>query len=147
MPMIYCETYPVKPQVFRFIHTYYIGCASYKDDEQLWNEPENDRLRAAIVNVGFACRELVDKQERHATVAIISDTDGKDTLYNYEHDALHSLLNPATSNIMRKHQALYGDYMKYLGRINDLRRLGNIRIVLAPRGRLVTYSGQVMGVL
>lgn len=147
MPIIYCETSRTGVNEFELIRSTYVGLWGTKEEVEQLDEPDNDRLRAAIINVGKACAMIHRVGfENSGTVAIVSDVDGKDTQGNGEHDVLHSLLNPATDELARKHKGLYKEYMRYLDRIGELRRLSQIKIVLCPRGKLVTYSGKVVDV-
>lgn len=99
-----------------------------KELTTVWDKSPDDRLLAAIVNVGLACRWYFDNQIIHGFIDIKTDKDGKDRRYCGEHDILESLINPRDAWQNRKHQSLYAEYKKYLYRIRDLVKACDITI-------------------
>lgn len=94
-----------------------------EDRVTTFREDSNDRLRAAIANLGLACRVFADAGLIDGLIIIESDKDGKDTRHGGEHDILFSLLYPQSFGDNRKNAALYADYQPWLAKakmlIND----------------------------
>lgn len=132
--LIYIETNRIALNEFEFIHSYYVGLSSVNEQIDTWTEPENDRLRAAIVNVGFALNAIAGYEGNVKVIGLPSDKDGKDILHGGEHDILFSLLAPRDDFEARKHLSLYHAYERYLGRCKLLMLRHDIRIVLQDRG-------------
>lgn len=103
-----------------------------------WNTDEihtpvisNDRLYAAIINVGKACRCLADNEVFAGTIQIKTDLDGKDRRHDMEHDALFAMLAGGDDPQARKLRSIYYRYTRYIGRIRQLQMQWNIHIELA----------------
>lgn len=90
----------------------------------------DDRLLAAIINLGYACRWFHDTKIYNGFIDIKTDTDGQDHKYSNEHNILYGLINPSDGWQARKNASLYQEYQKYLWRIHDLTKANNIRIDL-----------------
>lgn len=138
--LIYCETNRITPHHFEFIHSFYIGAGAVGETVIQWQEKENDRLRAAIVNVGLACKWFADNDAGLRVVGIESDKDGKDKRFNGEHDVLYSLLCPVDDFEARKLRSLHFEYERYLGRIIQLMEIWGIKIVLQMKNENVRYN-------
>ena len=133
MPIIIVETLPKGSENFQFIQSVFSGASSKGDRITEYKCPS--RLLAAIVNVGMACRFLVDEySEWSKIIEIVSDQDGKDFKYDGEHDILYKLLFPANDYEARKVFSLYGEYIRLLDRIQQLRREASINIRLIGNG-------------
>lgn len=127
--IIHIETEKTAVSQFNFIWS--ISGADWNTDEihRTWTLT-NDRLRAAIVNLGLTCRCLKDNDVFQGTVQIKSDTDGLDQRYNGEHNALYALISPVDELQGQKLRSIYFEYMKYVGRIKQLQMQNRIRIEL-----------------
>jgi poly-beta-hydroxyalkanoate depolymerase len=90
----------------------------------------NDRLRAAIVNTGIACRWYYDRNITRGYIELKSDTDGKDYRHEREHNILYTLLYPTDDYEAKKHLALYSEYNKYIGKVRHLIYCSNITVHL-----------------
>lgn len=117
---IYLETERTGIHTFQFLWGYFVGASSTGEKEQEWKQEDNDRLRAAIVNVGLAARELSETDTDVRVIKIKSDKDGKDFRYGGEHETLYSLLVPSDDFQARKMRSLYGDYMRYVSKVLEL---------------------------
>lgn len=102
-----------------------------------WNQLEhietyltNDRLMAAIVNLGKALRVLADNDAANATIEIKTDSDGQDHRYSNEHNILYALVCPKDDFEALKLRSLHFEYNRYLGRIQQLRGKWDINIRL-----------------
>lgn len=137
--LIYIQTIRTKKNEFELIHSHYRGLTSIDEQSFIWSDENNDRLRAAIVNVGFALNELAkyDNDTYNNNIKIVgieSDKDGKDKRDGGEHDILYNLLVPANDFEGRKMRSLYNGYERYLGRCIMLMWKHNVSIVLQDRG-------------
>ena len=131
MPALFIETIPIKRGEYQFMQSLYIGYDARGD----WIHTYliDERLEAAIINLGMACRYLHTNYQywkKGNMVILITDTDGKDIKYNGEHNALHGLIYPHNSFEAKKFESLYGEYNKYLLKIRELMREANILIKL-----------------
>lgn len=140
--LIYLETIRTNTNEFDLIHSYYIGAGSTGEKIYQWTDTENDRLRAAIVNAGYAANTLAERPEKEIKViGIESDNDGKDQRCSGEHDTLFALLKPTNSLEANRLRSLHFDYSRYLGRLLGLIFKYNIEIVLQDRNsETVRYS-------
>lgn len=138
--LIYLETIRTQKNEFEFIHSHYIGAGAVDEKIYKWVEPENDRLRAAIVNAGYAANALSDLDTGIKVIGIESDIDGKATRDGGEHDILFSLLCPKDDFEGRKQRSLYNDYARFLGRLRQLILMYEIKIVLQDRDDIVRYN-------
>lgn len=137
MPTIEIETIPLANNQFDLIHNFAEG-ATYHDevhipfDSNTYETLYEKRLIAAICNLGFACKWFADRAALGTTefrlVKIPSDRDGQDKRYDGEHDTLYALLFPSNDYQSRRLHSLYADYMKFLGRIQELEFRFDIKI-------------------
>lgn len=120
MSVIHITTELVKPNKYEFIQTWEIGEQNL--DERIFQENHEDRMFAAMTNLGYACKWYADKNHSRGDICIITDTDGKDQRYNGEHDdlfkAIRSRHDYQENRI--KYSLIYGKYAKYLDRIREL---------------------------
>lgn len=132
MPTIYLETQPVGNEQYDLIQTRYIGLSADNEKHIDWKAP--DRLTAAIVNLGFACRDLFENYNGWQNAIFIeSDTDGLDHRYGNEHNIMYALLFPNSSYQARKQAKLYAEYDKHFSRLWYLIKQGNIKIKLVNK--------------
>lgn len=108
-----------------------VSGADWNTDEIHMSVVSDDRLYAAIVNVGKACRCLADNEVFAGTIQIKSDIDGLDKRHDSEHDALFAMLAGGDDPQARKLRSIYHRYNKFLGRIKQLQMQWNIHIELA----------------
>lgn len=139
MPLIAVQTIRVARNQFELNRVRYVGFDATKEINDRFEEKDNDRLRAAIINVGFACRQLFDEAAPVSIVSIESDSDGADVRNGGEHNVLYSLLNPSGDFEARKHRALYADYIKLLDRISELKYKAKIEIKMHGYGEEPSY--------
>lgn len=137
MPQIYVQTFPLGNNKYQLVRAKAIGAWFQSEDVQEY-EADN-RLRAVIINVGLACKYLYDchRDKPGNLVRIVTDKDGKDTKYGGEQDIVYSLLCPQSDWEAKKVVALYGEYLKYLNRIRELRHLAKIKITLMTEDEVV----------
>lgn len=102
------------------------GGHKYLEFCDIWET--KDRLMAAIVNLGFACRWYADNELTRGIIELKSDSDGKDYRYQKEHEVLFDLIYPRDGWRVKKNISLYGEYRKYLHRIKDLMTKQRLRI-------------------
>lgn len=145
MPLIYCETNRIKQNEFELVRSEYVGLDARNEIVEPHTDVNNDRLYMAILNVGFACKYLGDREDKgeplaHRVVGIESDIDGKDSRNGGEHDILFALLVPKDDEYGRKMRSLYYDYERYLSRILQLSMKYDIKFVLQVRGENVRYN-------
>jgi hypothetical protein len=133
MPSVYIQTFTKEKGLYEFIQSVYIGASP--ESETVLEYRAEDRLHAAILNLGFACRFLYDNYKDWSSnqIEIESDSDGKDKRGNGEHEILYSLLFPYSSYQRTKLARLYAEYDKYLSRLWSLIRGANIRIKLITK--------------
>lgn len=126
MSIIHIETSLVARGEYEFIQTWVDGYNNL--DERVFTEKHEDRMFAAMTNLGYACRWLQDKQVSRGSVCIVSDRDGKDIRYNGEHDTLFEAV--AFRSDYQKNRAkyalIYGKYVKFLDRIRELADVNEI---------------------
>lgn len=91
-------------------------------DERVRREKHEDRMYAAMTNLGYACRWLVDRGDVRGTVCIQTDTDGKDKRYGGEHNDLFEAIRfrDEYRRNRAKYALIYGRYVGYLDRIREL---------------------------
>lgn len=132
MPTLYLETSPLGNNRFEFIQTRYIGLSADAEKVIEWEAP--DRLTAAIINLGLACRDLFDNYQGWAnSIFIESDTDGLDHKYGNEHNIMFALLFPDNGNQAKKQSKLYAEYDRHFERLWYLIKQGRIEIKLVDR--------------
>lgn len=98
-----------------------------------------DRLMAAIINLGFACRWYSDNGIVRGIIELKSDADGKDHRYQKEHEVLFHLLYPHDGWQVKKNISLFGEYRKYLYRIKDLMEFQKLRVDYGEAAGVNTY--------
>jgi hypothetical protein len=142
MTCIALETIRRRKNEFELRQTWYTGFMITGEKVHDWVDAENDRLRAAIINVGYACRDLYEARHLEVVriISIESDQDGKDNRYAGEHNILFNLLFPHNDYEAAKSRSLYADYLKYLTRINELRHKAKIEIKMHRLGALHPYA-------
>ncbi len=116
---IHIETNPINSSQFELIQTWVTDDKNL--DERYYLEKHDDRMAAAIVNVGKAARWFVDEKISRGAVCIISDRDGKDTRYAGEHDTLFEAI--VSRDDYQKNRLsyglLYGSHVARLDRIRE----------------------------
>jgi hypothetical protein len=127
MPVIFIETEKIGANSFELMQSISVGFTSL-ENAQIYET--DDRLLAAIMNLGFACRYLADGDYSVREVQISSDTDGKVFRYNGEHNKLFSLVFPYNDAQAQKIAGLYAEYNKYLERIRFLIKRCKIKVTL-----------------
>lgn len=137
MASVYLQTFAKGGKHFEFIQSVFIGL--WPETEIILEYEAEDRLHAAIINLGLACRYLYDNYSGWVTnrIEIESDIDGLDKRGNGEHDIMYSLLFPHSSYERRKLARLYSEYDKYLVRLWSLIKGANIEIKLVSRDEKV----------
>lgn len=138
--LIYLETNRIALNQFEFIHSYYVGAGSKGEKIYQWEDQENDRLRAAIVNAGFAANALAEIDTEIRIIGIESDKDDKDTRFMGEHDTLFALLKPKDDFEARRQRSLYFDYSRYLGRLSQLMLRYDIGVALQIKNEGIRYN-------
>jgi hypothetical protein len=134
MPLIYCETNRKSINEFEFIRSRYVGASSTGEIIETYAQPDNDRLFASIINVGFACKELsANPANSLKVVGIESD---KDKSNGGEMDTLYTLLTPKDDFEARKVRSLFYQYERFLGRIQYLATRYGIKFVLQDGGEV-----------
>lgn len=133
MPIVYIETHTLAAGKYQLVQSAFIGLSPLS--ETVTEYESEDRLTAAIVNLGFACRWLHDnyKEWKSNIINIVSDKDGKDKRYNGEQDIMYYLLFPHTHSEARKQARLYAEYDRHLSRLWFLIRGAGIKIQLVDR--------------
>lgn len=127
MPTVHIETQPISANTYDLIQTW-VGDGNSNLDERLYTEVHEDRMYAAMTNLGKACRWLVDCKVDRGAVCIVSDQDGKDKRYGGEHDDLfEAIYDPREYQRNRaKYSLIYGKYVSYLDRIRELADVNEI---------------------
>lgn len=118
--VIHIETNTIGANQFEFIQTWVSGENNL--NERYLQEKHDDRMQAAIVNVGKACRWLQDANAVRGSVCITSDKDGRDARYGGEHDALFEAIYNKSEYVRNraKYNLLYHSHVKHLDRIREL---------------------------
>lgn len=120
MATIFITTELIAPNEYEFVQTLAVG--EMNVEERVLVESHNDRMYAAMTNLGKACRWLYDLNIRRGTVCITTDKDGSDVRYKGEHDdlfrAIHSQHDYIDNRI--KYELFYGGHVKFLDRIREL---------------------------
>lgn len=129
MPIITLETECIKERQYQLIRGVSIGAGMI--DEIVVDYEAPDRLWAAIINLGLACKYVVEKYPNYTKVIkLVSDGIYPDIKYGGEQNILYSLLHPFSDSEARKHKALYKDYARLLDRVNHYRYNYTIQINL-----------------
>lgn len=126
MSIIHIETTPVGNNHFELLQTWVSGVENL--DERTFTEKHEDRMYAAMTNLGYACRWLNDAHAIRGAVCIVSDKDGKDVRFNGEHDDLFEAVydrNEYKKNRL-KYGLLYGKHLGFLDRIRELADVNEI---------------------
>lgn len=120
MPTIHIETILIKSQTYEFMQTWVTGDLNV--DERIFTETHDDRMFAAMTNLGYACKWYADKNFTRGDICIVTDIDGKDKRYNGEHDDLFKAirLQREYRENRAKYQLIYGRYVGFLDRIREL---------------------------
>lgn len=120
MATIHIETNLIAVKEYEFIQTVVVG--EINVEERLFQEQHEDRMYAAMTNLGYACRWFADKNESRGSVCIVTDTDGKDKRYSGEHDDLFEAIRSQREyqKNRAKYALIYGKYVKFLDRIREL---------------------------
>lgn len=120
MPIIHIETNLIRPQEYQFTQTWVTG--EMNVDERIFTESHDDRMFAAMTNLGYACKWYADKNFTRGDICIVTDTDGKDKRYNGEHDDLFKAIRSQREyqENRAKYQLIYGRYVGFLDRIREL---------------------------
>lgn len=137
MPLIYCETNRTNETHFELIRSTYVGAAAINEVVETYGQPDNDRLMACIINVGFACKTLSESESAIKIVGIESDEEKSN---GKEMDVLFNLLVPKDDFAARKARSIYYDYERFLGRIQYLATRHGIGFVLQHYGQDVRYN-------
>jgi hypothetical protein len=84
----------------------------------------DNRLYAAIVNCGMACRKLQEDRVFGAIIQIAKDTDGELTGYKYDdiyaHHTLFRMIEPSDDFEKRKVISLFHEYSHLIAKITQL---------------------------
>lgn len=120
MSIIYIETNLIGQGEYEFIQTWVEG--SINVDEHILTENHDDRMYAAMTNLGYACKWFADKNIMRGDVCITTDTDGRDQKHSGEHDDLYKAIRSQKdySDNRAKYALIYGRYVGYLDRIREL---------------------------
>lgn len=120
MPVIHIETNLIAANEYEFTQTFIVGGENVT--ERIYTESHEDRMYAAMTNLGYACRWYADENISRGDVCIVSDTDGKDVRYSGEHDDLFEAVYSRSDyqKNRAKYNLIYGRYVKFLDRIRDL---------------------------
>lgn len=121
MPIIHIETQPIARNQYELIQTW-VDDLGNNFDERIYIETHDDRMYAAMTNLGKACRWLNDAVVTRGAVCIVSDTDGKDVRFGGEHNDLFEAIHSRADYLKNrtKYGLIYGRYLAYLDRIRDL---------------------------
>ena len=126
MSTIFIETIPIGNGEFEFTQTW--TSAGVNLHERVWIETHEDRMYAAMTNLGKACKWLEDAKELRASICIVPDRDGRDKKFGGEHDelfeAVHSQADYEKNKI--KYSIFYGKYVNFLDRIRHLANANEI---------------------
>lgn len=126
---IFIETIPIGNNDFEFIQTW--NDNEHNLDERLIVEKHDDRMIAAMTNLGYACKWLVDCKIERGNVCIMSDRDGQDFRYGAEHSelftAIHSEKDYQENRL--KYEIFFGRYVRFLDRIRELANIHEIAFV------------------
>lgn len=97
----------------------------FQDSVITFREDTNDRLRAAIANLGLAARRFADAGQSNGCIVLENDKDGKDMKFGGEHNILFGLLYPDSYGANKKNASIYASYNTWLTKakmlINDYR--------------------------
>lgn len=120
MPVIHIQTDLISSGKYEFTQTWCVG--ETNADERTFTESHEDRMYAAMTNLGYACKWYGDKNITHGDICIVTDTDGKDQRYNGEHDDLYKAIRSSLDyqHNRAKYALIYGRYVRFLDRIRDL---------------------------
>lgn len=129
MPKIYCQTVPLSSG-YELYRTLSIGF--WNKDEVIESIDAPDRMIAAIINVGMACKWISDLNAPRSSIVIATDLDGKDMRYDGEHNKLYDCISSRQNFQLNrpKYKAFYGDYIRYLDRLRYLVECYEIPLVL-----------------
>lgn len=134
MPLIYCQTERIAVNKFELVHSYYLGASPIEDEIEIYIEPENNRLKAAIINIGLACKALTEIDTEIRVVGIEDDNDGLDVRYGGEHNILIAFLCSNNDYEVKKLRSLYQEYLKFLDRIIWYKYSWKVQIIPQVRG-------------
>jgi hypothetical protein len=126
MYTIFIETIPTGHKIYEFAQTLTLDNDNL--EERFLTENHDDRMIAAMTNLGKAARWLNDKQIERGAICIVSDKDGKDQRYGGEHDDLFQAIHSQSDyerNRM-KYALIYGKHVAYLDRIRELANTNGI---------------------
>lgn len=139
MTTIYIETIPKGNNLFDLIHTIEIDGKAVSDDV-VKTDGFDDRMIAAMTNLGLACRYLVDNRCERGEVCIVSDKDGKDHRYGSEHDYLYEAVHSHKDyqENRTKYALFWTNHVKYLDRIREYADIWELQITC--RGLYDTVS-------
>lgn len=120
MPVIHIETNVVAKDEYEFIQTLVVGAMNV--EERTFQEPHEDRMYAAMTNLGYACKWYADQNITRGEICIVTDKDGKDQRYAGEHDDLFKAIHSQKDydHNRAKYALIYGRHVKFLDRIREL---------------------------
>lgn len=120
MATIFITTELIAKGEYEFLQTFSVG--EINVEERVYTETHEDRMYAAMTNLGYACKWLSELNISRGCICITTDQDGKDHRYKSEHDdlfkAIHSQHDYQKNR--KSYEIFYGKYVKYLDRIRQL---------------------------
>jgi len=126
MPVIHITTELIGLNEYEFTQTWVAG--EINVDERIFIETHEDRMFAAMTNLGYACKWFADKNFTRGDICIVTDTDGQDQRYSGEHNDLYKAIwsQKDYQDNRVKYSIIYGRYAKYLDRIRELANIYEI---------------------
>lgn len=116
---IYIETQPtLTPQQYALEQDYAVG--GWLKQERLFTESHPNRMIAAIMNCGLACRWAIDIG--CTIISIVPDTDGRAVKFDGEQNYLFEMVKTRRDYLTNrlKYISFYGRDIRLLDRIIDL---------------------------
>lgn len=135
---IYIETTPIGNGEFELRQTLTVDGVC-KDEREI-TDVFDDRMIAAITNLGLACKWLIDDNITRGDVTLITDQDGKDVRYGGEHNDLFAAIHskPEYINNRGKYALFYGKHVTWLDRIRDYADLNEIAFRIGEKDEKIT---------
>lgn len=130
--IVYIQTESLGNGKYELFRTETVGFYCKDEQHEIIDAP--DRMVAAMINLGRACRWLTDKDVMRGEVVIVTDTDGLDKRYAGEHNDLYNAIHTRSGyrDSRAKYRSFYGDYIKYLDKIRSLADQWEIVFTLQP---------------
>jgi hypothetical protein len=132
--VIHLETQKTARSKTAYDFIWSISGREYNTQESVFEYEADNRLYAAIVNCGRACRKIEEERAYSAIIQIAKDTSGEITGYKYDdmyaHHTLYDLLYPSDDFRKRKAISLFHEYSHLIAKIQVITFQMNILIEL-----------------